>query len=232
MDIIYSRFRIPKLNRTKINDPKRIVFIFVIIVIIIAYSTAVTIIKAINPTLELQSKSFARAMAESLSNKACQAEMEGKQYKDLCTIERDDNGNIKLMHLNVINVNKITSKISLNIQEELMKENNAIISISVGSISGNKLLAGRGPNIKVKVQALGDIQATVKSEFCDAGINQTLHKIYLSINCKMCVISPYKDTVEDVTTEVLLAEAIIVGDIPETYYNLHGLNASDTMNVF
>ena len=230
MDIIYSRFRIPKLNRANMNNPKRIVFIFVVIVIVIAYSTAITIITAINPTLELQSKSVARAMAESLSNEACQDAIEGMTYSDFCTIERDNDGNIKLMNLNVVNINKLTTKISIDIQKELSKENNRVISISVGSISGNKLLAGKGPNINVKVQALGDIQTSVKSEFKDAGINQTLHKIYMNISCKMCVISPYKDTVEEVTTEVLLAEAVIVGDIPETYYNFNGMTPDDTMN--
>lgn len=232
MDVIYSRFRIPKINRMQFNNPKKLVFIIVIVTIVIAYSTAITIINAINPTLELQSKSIARAMAESLSKQACQTAIEGMTYNDFCTIERDNNGNIKFMNLNVVNINKLTSKISLDIQKELSKENNRVVSISVGSISGNKLLAGKGPNINVKVQALGDIQTSVKSEFKEAGINQTLHKIYMNIACKMCVVSPYKDSIEEVTTEVLLAEAVIVGDIPDTYYNLHGLTTDDTMNVF
>lgn len=48
----------------------------------------------------------------------------------------------------------------------------------------------------------------------------------------MSVITPYKDTDEEVSSEVLLAEAVIVGDIPETYYNLKGLSEDDTMNLF
>lgn len=230
MDIIYSRLRIPKMGNMKMNNPQRYILIITIIVVIIAYSTAICIIKAINPTLELQSKSIARALAEKSTNEACQRAIENTKYDDFCTIERDSNGNIKLMNLNVININRTMSKIALDMQENLKKEKNGEISISVGSISGNKLLAGKGPAIKVKVETLGDIQTSVKSELKSAGINQTLHKIYMDISCELCIISPYKDVTEKISTEVLLAEAVIVGEIPESYYNFNGLTEGDTLN--
>lgn len=230
MDIIYSRLRMPKMGNMKMNNPQRYILIITIIVVIIAYSTAICIIKAINPTLELQSKSIARALAEKSTNEACQRAIENTKYDDFCTIERDSNGNIKLMNLNVININKTMSKIALDMQENLKKEKNGEISISVGSISGNKLLAGKGPSIKVKVETLGDIQTSVKSELKSAGINQTLHKIYMDISCELCIISPYKDVTEKISTEVLLAEAVIVGEIPESYYNFNGLTEGDTLN--
>lgn len=230
MDIIYSRLRMPKMGNMKFNNPQRYIFIITVIILMIAYSTAICIIKAINPTLELQSKTLARALAEKLSNEACQRAIANSKYEDFCTIERDTNGNIKLMNLNVININKIMTEIALDMNENLKKEKNDEIHISVGSISGNKLLAGKGPSIKVRVEMLGDIQTSVKSELKSAGINQTLHKIYMDIKCELCIISPYKDVTESISTEVLLAEAVIVGDIPESYYNFNGLTKDDILN--
>lgn len=230
MDIIYSRFRVPKIGNMKMSNPKKYILIITIIVVIIAYSTAICIIKAINPSLELQSKSIARALAEKSSNEACQKAIENVTYEDLCNIERDSNGNIKLMNLNVININKIMTQIALDMNKNLKNERNDEISISIGSVSGNKLLAGKGPAIKVRVEILGDIQASIKSELKSAGINQTLHKIYMNVECQLCVISPYKDVTENISTEVLLAEAVIVGEIPETYYNFNGLAVEDTLN--
>lgn len=230
MDIIYSRFRVPRIGNMKMSNPKKYILIITIIVIIIAYSTAICIIKAINPSLELQSKSVARALAEKSSNEACQKAIENVTYEDLCNIERDSNGNIKLMNLNVININKIMTQIALDMNKNLKNERNGEISISIGSVSGNKLLAGKGPAIKVRVEILGDIQTSIKSELKSAGINQTLHKIYMNVECELCVTSPYKDVTENISTEVLLAEAVIVGEIPETYYNFNGLAAEDTLN--
>ena len=129
-------------------------------------------------------------------------------------------------------MNKVSSQIALKVQTELEKNNNGTIIISLGSISGDKVLAGKGPKVEVKVETIGAIQTSIKSEFLEAGINQSLHKIYISIDCKMAIISPYKDTEEEIVTEVLLAESVIVGRIPQTYYNLNGMNEQDTMSLF
>lgn len=231
MDKIYSRFRIPKITAFTVKTSRKI-FILFVFTIAIAYSTAITIINSINPSLERQSKIIARATAEKLSNEACQEAMKDLKYQDLCEIQKDNEGNVTMLNMNVINVNKVSSKIALQIQEGFNKENNGTIKISIGSISGNKLLAGKGPSVDVKIETIGTIQTSIKSELTEVGINQSLHKIFLSIDCKTAIISPYKDTEEDIITEVLLAECVIVGKIPETYYNLKGVNADDTMNLF
>ena len=231
MDIIYSRYRLPKIKKNNKINLKKYIFIMFIVILTVAYSTAITIINSINPTLELQSKIQARALAESLSNKSCKEAIKDIKYDDLCKIERDEKGNIRMMNLNVITVNNLMSQIAIDIQDSLKNDNNDVIKISLGTISGNKLLAGKGPEIKVKIETIGDIQTSIKSELLSTGINQTLHKIYMNIDFKMAIISPYKDTEESIVTEVLLAEAVIVGDIPETYYNLNGVKTEDTMNM-
>ena len=73
----------------------------------------------------------------------------------------------------------------------------------------------------------------MKSEFQSAGINQTLHKIYLDVSCNVRVLTPFSSIDEKVINQVLLAESVIVGNIPDTYYNLEGMNeeaAVDVMN--
>ena len=226
MDIIYSRYNKRNFSYNKIK-----LIIAVLIIIIISYSTAIMIIKAINPTLERQSKIIARSLAEGLTNSITKEEMQNYKYEDLCSIQKDENGNISMLNLNIINVNKLTSTITSRLQKEINNNNNSIIKISLGSVTGNKLLMGRGPKINVKIETIGNIQTSIRSEVKEAGINQSLHKIYLNIECNMAIISAYKDTDEKITTEVLIAEAVIVGKIPETYYNLNGIGVDDTMNM-
>lgn len=226
MDIIYSRYNKRNFNYNKIK-----LIISVLTILIISYSTAIMIIKAINPTLERQSKIIARSLAEGLTNSITKEEIQNYKYEDLCSIQKDENGNISMLNLNIINVNKLTSTITSRLQKEINNNNNSIIKISLGSVTGNKLLMGRGPKINVKVETIGNIQTSIRSEVKEAGINQSLHKIYLNIECNMAIISAYKDTDEKITTEVLIAEAVIVGKIPETYYNLNGIGVDDTMNM-
>lgn len=230
MDKIYSRFRVINLKRMDLKPAKKL-FIMTVIMLIMAYTTALTIINSINPSIERQSRVIAKRNAEKFSNEACQEVIKNIKYEDLCSIQKDKDGNITLMNMNVINVNRVCSDIAIKLQNKLNEAEGNYITISLGSITGNKILAGRGPKIKVKLELMGNVQTSVKSEIKEVGINQSLHKIYLSINSQMSMISPYKDTDDEITTEVLLAESIIVGKIPETYYDLDGLAPEDALNV-
>lgn len=101
-----------------------------------------------------------------------------------------------------------------------------------GSFTGINLLAGRGPGVKIKISSVGNVETDLKSEFISQGINQTLHRVYLQIKCEVLVLTPFKDISKSIYNQVLLAENVIVGNIPETYYNFDNLeNASDVLET-
>lgn len=96
-----------------------------------------------------------------------------------------------------------------------------------GSFTGFKLLAGKGPGVKITISPIGNVETDLKSEFTSQGINQTLHRVYLQVKCEVSILTPFDNLSRDVTNQVLLAENVIVGNIPSTYYNLEGLNSSN-----
>ena len=77
----------------------------------------------------------------------------------------------------------------------------------------------------------GTVETDLKSEFNEAGINQTLHRIYLEVRCHVSILTPYDTIEETITNQVLLAEGVIIGNIPDTYYNLEGLNQDQMMET-
>ena len=82
----------------------------------------------------------------------------------------------------------------------------------------------------MRVVLVCSVETDLRSEFIAKGINQTLHRVYLQIDCPVQILSSYKTIEEKVSNQFLLAENVIVGRIPETYYNLEGFeNPSDTM---
>lgn len=198
---------------------------------IIGYFTAITIIKAITPIIERQCKVIAKSTASEYANQVCNKAMENLTYEDLCTIDRDSEGRIRLISLNVVNVNKLNSQIALEIQEKLNDSRSSKFYIRLGSFTGSKLLSGRGPNVEVRMSTIGSVTTDIKSEFEETGINQTLHKIYIDINCNVSLLSPFKDIDEQITAQVLLSETVISGDIPDSYYDLEGMSPEDTMNM-
>ena len=93
------------------------------------------------------------------------------------------------------------------------------------------MLAGRGPGVKIRISSIGDVETDLRSEFTAQGINQTLHRVYLQVKCNVNILTPFDNISRDITNQVLLIENVIVGNIPNTYYNLEGLNCNDALEV-
>lgn len=140
-------------------------------------------------------------------------------------------GNIQMISANVVPINEIISDIAVKIQEELNKVENSNFKITMGSFTGSKLLSGKGPEIEIKMNIIGNLDTNLKSEFLEAGINQTIHKIYLQIKCEVIILTPFNTIEEKIINQVLLAESVIIGTIPNTYYNLKGISENDVLEV-
>lgn len=79
---------------------------------------------------------------------------------------------------------------------------------------------------------MGDVETDLRSEFTSQGINQTLHRVYLQVKCDVNILTPFDNISREITNQVLLMENVIVGNIPNTYYNLEGMNeSSDALEV-
>lgn len=132
---------------------------------------------------------------------------------------------------NVIVINEIISDIAIKIQEELNKVENSKFKISIGSFTGSRVLSGRGPQMEVKMSTIGNLDTDLRSEFSDAGINQTLHKIYLQVECQVVILTPFDTIEEKIANQVLLSEAVIVGTTPSTYYNFEGVPNGNELEI-
>ena len=228
MDKIYSRTRI-RFNKDIKNKSRKTIKIFLILIISILFAN--TVIKKADPIMSSQCVAMARSVIIKISNEEVSKVMQNYSYDDLLKIVRDENNNIKLIETNVNVVNKIISEIPNNIQKELDKEENNTFAIKLGNLTGTKTLSGRGPNIIIKLLNTNNLDTDLQSEFIEQGINQTLHRIYLNIRCVTIVSTPYKIFEGEVNTKVLLAERVIIGEIPSTYYNLKGLSMDNMIDV-
>ena len=101
-----------------------------------------------------------------------------------------------------------------------------------GSFTGFKLLSGEGPGIPITISSIGNVETDLRSEFTAQGINQTLHRIYLQVDCEVIIVTPFETISETISNQVLLVENVIVGHIPDTYYNLEGIDCkSEALEV-
>ena len=233
---IYSRprIKIPPIFSNNIGDKnlkrkQKIVKIFIIMVI--AFSTVKIVLDAISPIFNALCEDKAKSIATIISNNEATNVMKDHTYDELFTIEKDNDGNITMIKSNIIPINEIISDVAVKIQNSINKRGSENIKITIGSFTGSKLLSGRGPGIPIKISSIGNVETDLRSEFSAQGINQTLHRVYLQVDCEVCILTPYNTISEKVSNQVLLIENVIVGKIPNTYYNLDGIDSSNVLDI-
>ena len=233
---IYSRprIRLPKIFFSNGGDKslkrkQKIAKIFIIMVI--AFSTVKIVLDAISPIFNALCEDKAKSIATIISNNEATNVMKDHTYDELFTIEKDNDGNITMIKSNVIPINEIISDVAVKIQNLINERGKENIKIAIGSFTGSKLLSGRGPGIPIKISSIGNVETDLRSEFSAQGINQTLHRLYLQVDCEVCILTPYNTISEKVSNQVLLIENVIVGKIPNTYYNLDGIDSSNVLDI-
>lgn len=233
---IYSRPRIkfPKIffangGDKSLKRKQKITKIFIIMVI--AFSTVKIVLDAISPIFNALCEDKAKSIATIISNNEATNVMKDHTYDELFTIEKDNYGNITMIKSNVIPINEIISDVAVKIQNSINERGKENIKIAIGSFTGSKLLSGRGPGIPIKISSIGNVETDLRSEFSAQGINQTLHRVYLQVDCEVSILTPYNTISEKVSNQVLLIENVIVGKIPNTYYNLDGIDSSNVLDI-
>lgn len=234
MDKIYSRkrIRIPKIEYRNENHRKKIrKTIKTAIIVCIAVFAFYTIVKSILPVLDTLCVDKAKSIATMISNQEATNVMKNYKYDDIITIHRNKTNEINMVESNIIVMNEIISDVALRIQENLDEIESEDLYIRLGTFTGSKLLAGRGPKVPIRISSIGNVETDFKSEFKSAGINQTLHRVFLEVKCKVSILTPFKTIEEQITNQVILAENIIVGEIPQSYYNLEGMKQEQALDI-
>ncbi|WP_432664056.1 sporulation protein YunB [Wukongibacter baidiensis] len=207
-------------------------YIVMIIILLLVIYGFMLVDKKIKPTVltiaEIKAKQIAsKAINESISKKIT----DDIRYQDLYFIRTDSEGNITFMQSNTIMMNNLAADVALEVQQrmkEIGTQEETMIRIPLGNIFESQILAQYGPKIKVEVTTIGRVNVDFYTEFEQSGINQTRHKIYLTVNAQVKTIIPFTSKTMPVQSTVPIAETIIVGKVPANYVNVP---KEDLLNV-
>ena len=230
VDKLYSRrkIRLPKFERLReINSLKKILLImfFTILISMIAF------LRSAYPILKASCETAASSKGVKIINEEVNNVMKNYSYNSLIKIEKDVNGRISFIESNTAEMNKVVTDIVANIQKQFDNIPRITVFINMGSVSGISVLKNVEPQFEIELESAGTIESNIRTEFKSVGINQTQHKVFLQISSRVGILTPFSAFGKDINTEVLLTEAVIVGEVPDTYYKLEGLeNTEDTFN--
>lgn len=144
------------------------------------------------------------------------------QYDRIVYFEKDLNGRITALKTNMSEVNRLKTDILNLINEEILSLDTTDLGIPIGNLFLPELLAGKGPNIPVNIISIRNSDASFSSEFTEAGINQTLQRLLMEVIVDVSVLVLGQTDSFTVSSQVVVAETIIVGQVPETFLQTGG----------
>jgi len=200
---------------------KIIVVVSILAVISVLIGSFVYIDNSLTPTIKVLAETKAEELANRSINKSVAEIIKDEvNYSDLMNTKVDNEGKITMIESNTVMMNKVASDVALRIQEELKQVKTTTSYIPIGTALGSPILAKYGPQLKVSIEPIGTVYVNFKTDFEDAGINQTRHRIYLEVNTKVKVVIPLTTDTKEVKAEIPICETVIVGDVPNSYINI------------
>ncbi len=139
-------------------------------------------------------------------------------YDDLMFVHYDNEGKVTLMQANTMLMNSVASEVALEVQNELKEISESIIKVPLSNAFNTDLITL--PSINIQIIPQGSVVVDFATEFESTGINQTRHRIYIIVTTDIKLIVPLISENITVTTNIPIAETIIVGDVPEQFINV------------
>ena len=172
-----------------------------------------------NTTSDLTNDAIARQIADGVV-----------QYDRIVYFEKDLDGRITALKTNIGEVNRLKTDILNIINDEILALDHSDIGIPVGSLILPEILSGRGPVIPVHILSIRNSDANFVSHFSQAGINQTLHQVTMEVTIDVSVLVLGQTTSFTMESQVVVAETVIVGQVPNTFLQTGGTYGAEKEN--
>jgi len=144
-------------------------------------------------------------------------------YDDLIFTKSND-GEVSYVQANSVAINRLKAEIVTSVDKALDSNKNLETMVQLGSIINSSLLSNRGPAIKVYFDLYCSTNSEIVSNLTQAGLNQTLHSIKLIVTTDFCLMIINDQYFDKIVSDYIVAESVIVGDVPSSYGSIYGLN--------
>lgn len=210
---------------------RKIIRMIAVLVVIVAALLLLFRYKFNGPVTEL-AKTQVMNTTSDLINDAIDGQIEAGdiQYDRIVYFEKDLDGRITALKTNMSEVNRLKTNTLNLINDEILALEQSELGIPLGNLFFPEVFSGQGFAIPVQIIAIRNSDAYFTSDFTQAGINQTLHKLNMCVLVDVSVLVLGETSSFTVTSEVVVAETIIVGDVPDTFLQTGGLYGNKTEN--
>ena len=202
---------------------RRILRLILIVILILAILLFTLRRKYDSVMVELTRTQVTNATSDLINDAIGEQIASGKiEYDRIVYFEKDLEGKITALKTNIGEVNRLKTDTLNIINEQILSTEHSQMGIPLGSLFLPELLSGKGPEIPVKVLSIRNSDATFESSFTHAGINQTMHQLRMSVIVDVSVLVLGQTITFPVSSDMVVAETIIVGAVPDTFLQTGG----------
>lgn len=192
------------------------------VALVVAASVIALLEAKLRPVVAEIAAAQAQNTMTAVIENAVTADLAARQvgYSDLIVIQRDERGVITALTTDMAQMNLLRAELTSAILEALEEVNISNIQVPLGSLFDLEPLWAKGPALKARAMTVGTVRAEFDSQLTSAGVNQTLHRIWMEINVPMTLLLPGGEVETALHTRLCVAETVIVGQVPDTYLHL------------
>lgn len=206
------------IRKYSIRVKKRRFFRRLLLFVLVLLAVFLLIDRNFKPVVFSLAEARSAAMASQvLYGALAEAIEDGITYGDLMTVRMDERGQVALLTANTMQMNRLADRAGKEALRRLNNMSSERVTVPLGAALGMTLFAGSGPGIPVSIVPIGSIATDFATEFEACGINQTRHKVYLQVRASIRIVIPTGAKTTQVTANMLVAESIIMGAVPEGF---------------
>lgn len=204
-------------RRKKLSSRAKLGAILFAVILALLTAALLSAEKAVKSAAVMQAEYFSRLTANKIISSAVSDYLEENRYtyNDFAAVLYDEEGKAVSIEAVTYNINKIQAELTMQINNEFEKSGNTSAEIPLGSLTDSYLLAGKGPHISLRICPVRDASVRLTSSFTSAGMNQTCHRISAMVTVDINSSIPLYSFDTQTSFEFLLAESVIVGEVPE-----------------
>ena len=211
---VYAGLSVDRLPRKR---PRLHIFIFGAVLLLLLFSSALYLRKL---SSEIAMSDAVDAVTLAINDSVAKVmEKHDYSYEDYVSLEKDNAGNITAITTNTTRINALSAEI---LKEIVSAADNQKLDIRIplGNLLGSNLLLGRGPEIPVEILMLTSSFVRFDNDLISTGINQSKHVITLRAEVDVDILIPWATVSAAVDSDIMIAETVIVGRVPETYVSV------------
>ncbi len=186
-----------------------------------------TLVRNMDPLVRDMAVAGAKNAAAAAMQKAVAARMTGGQWSELVQLVKDGEGQITAAVTDVGRVNELQAALSGDVIAALTAPNTADLGVPLGNLLPSPFFSGLGPKVPIRILSVSEVEVKLMSRFTSAGINQTLHRLLLTLSARVRVLIPTGTVTAIVYADVTAAETLIVGRVPDSYMYFEGSDQWD-----